>query len=61
MKKYIENMSVVIIQGLDILSKTEYESKMGGDDYLQTAYGKYERHSSFKKMWTQIKMIWQKR
>jgi len=52
LKKYIENTSKLIIPSIDHLQLVEYKGKE-----LDFAYGMEEYHSSFRRMFKQIKRI----
>ena len=54
LKKYIESIAKVIIPSIDHLQLVEYKDKE-----LDFAYGMQEYHTSFKRMFKQIKrMVW---
>jgi len=52
LKKYIESIAKVIIPSIDHLQLVEYKDKE-----LDFAYGMQEYHTSFKRMFKQIKRI----
>jgi hypothetical protein len=52
LKKYIENTSKLITPSIDHLQLVEYKDKE-----LDFAYGMQEYHTSFRRMFKQIKRI----
>ena len=52
LKKYIESTTKIIITAIDHLQLVEYKDKE-----LDFAYGMEEYHTSFRKMFKQIKRI----
>jgi hypothetical protein len=52
LKKYIESTTKIIIPAIDHLQLVEYKDKE-----LDFAYGMEEYHTSFRKMFKQIKRI----
>tara|TARA_R100001594_G_scaffold689_1_gene2716 strand:+ start:104 stop:277 length:174 start_codon:yes stop_codon:yes gene_type:complete len=52
LKKYIENTAKLIIPSIDHLQLVDYK-----DEELDFAYGMQEYHTSFKRMFKEIKRI----
>ena len=57
MNEYIKNTFLMIKPIIYNLQNNE----LYGNENIDIAYGRYEKHTSFNKMFKQIKRIWRKK